>query len=275
MAGHLLVEGQRADGSQFPVDASISRYSIGGSVYYTAILRDVSERVRIDQALEKARQQVQRYAARLRSVREDEQKRISRELHDDVGQRLAALKLDIYTYESDLQKDAAKAAEKLRSIGRQTSDIISSVRTLATQLRPKVLDELGLVPALEIYLADLKKRSGIPYKLVVSDGLQLTEKMSTEIFRLVQEATHNIVKHARASLITVTVQNSEAGVHLAIRDNGKGIEQAEPRPDALGLIGMQERVTSLQGHLNIESSGGKGTLVECFIPHEGSNPLAE
>ncbi|MFK7966910.1 MAG: PAS domain S-box protein [Burkholderiaceae bacterium] len=275
MAGHLLVEGQRADGSRFPVDASISRYLLGGSDHYTAILRDVSERVKTDQALEKARQQVQRYAARLRSVREDEQKRISRELHDDVGQRLAALKLDIYTYESELKKDSDKAAEKLLAIGRQTSDIISTVRVLATQLRPKVLDELGLVPALEIYLADLKKRHGIAYKLVFSDGLELTEKISTEIFRLVQEATHNIVKHARASLITVTVQDSEAGVHLAIRDNGKGIDQAEPRPDALGLIGMQERVTSLQGHLNIESSGGKGTLVECFIPHKSSSPSTE
>jgi len=267
MAGHMQVEGLRADGSQFPIDASISRYAIDGVFNYTAILRDVSERVATENSLEKARQKVRRYAAKLRSVREDEQKRISRELHDDIGQRLTALQLDIYKCESELKTDSAKATEKLHAISRQTSEIIGSVRAIATQLRPKVLDELGLGPALEVYLADLGQRNTIAHTLKFAEDLDLSEKISTEIFRLVQEATHNIVKHARATHLTVSLQASESGVHLAIQDNGQGIGPEEPRPDALGLIGMQERASSLGGHLTVESAIGAGTLVECFLPH--------
>lgn len=267
MAGHLQVKGLRADGTQFPIDASISRYFIDDVVHYTAILRDVSERVATENSLDEVRQKVQRYAARLRSVREDEQKRISRELHDDIGQRLTALKLDIYKCECDLQIDPARATEKLQAIGKQTSEIIGSVRAIATQLRPKVLDELGLAPALEVYLADLSQRHAIAHTLELAEGLNLSEKISTEIFRLVQEATHNIVKHAQATQLTVTIQASGSGVHLAIRDDGQGIHHKELRPDALGLVGMQERASSLGGHLTVESSTGKGTLVECFLPH--------
>lgn len=266
-AGHLKVEGLRADGTQFPIDASISRFFIDGMVHYTAILRDVSERVATEQALDSVRQKVRRYAARLRSVREDEQKRISRELHDDIGQRLTALQLDIYKCESELKSGAAGATEKLRAISRQTSEIIDSVRAIATQLRPKVLDELGLAPALEIYLTDLGERHAIAHTLRLAEDLDLNQTISTEIFRLIQEATHNIVKHAQATHLTVTIEASESGVHLAIRDNGQGIRQKEPRHDALGLIGMQERASSLGGHVTVTSSMGKGTLVECFLPY--------
>jgi signal transduction histidine kinase len=213
-----------------------------------------------------SRAQLQQLSARLVAAQEDERRSISRELHDEVGQSLTGVLVEMANLSTlirggDLDRVGAKAGE----IKRLLEDSIRVVRNMALLLRPSMLDDLGLVPALEWQARETGKRTGLWVKVdaaAVSD--HLPEEHKTCIYRIVQEALHNIVQHAGARQVNVEVQQDKDCLLLAIRDDGKGFDARRQR--GMGLLGIEERVSFLGGTFAVESQPGQGTVLRVSLP---------
>ena len=225
-----------------------------------------------EERLKESQEQLRALAAHLELVREEERTRIARELHDEFGQALTALKMDHSSLARDLLENAGTAAAPfLQRIERMSSVIdntVTKMQNIARELRPDVLDNLGLLEAVEWYADEYHRRSGIvctinlPTKRFVVD-----EKVSTALFRVLQEALTNVARHAEATRVEVTLARTEREIVLVVNDNGKGISQeAKASPDSLGILGMSERVLSLDGKLEIEGVPGEGTRVSVRVP---------
>lgn len=266
MSALRVVHARRADGVEFPVDASISQVTIGGKKLYTVILRDITDEVRGKNEIEQSRRELRELTAALEYVQEEERKRIAQELHDDLGQQLTVLKMDASLIRSKLapeQRDVLRIAERLEGVLTRT---VQSVRRISADLRPAMLDDLGLVPALEELVQGISQRSGFECRLAASEDLRVPDELATPLFRVAQEALNNAVKHAQAARITVSLFERDSRLVLIVEDDGKGIAADDRRKrKSHGLIGMRERVYALGGEFRV-SSEGRGTTVEARIP---------
>ena len=259
MGDSAVVLGQRANGEEFPIDASISQLDTPEGKLFTVILRDVTERVR-------AREELAAFAAEASGVREQEKSRIARELHDELAQSLTALKMDATWVRENLE-DRSAVLGKLGDMQQLLDGAVASTRRIAADLRPLVLDDLGLVPAIEWLAQTFTQRHGVPCRLDVDEDLELHEPYATAVFRIVQESLVNVAKHAQASEVRVAVARTRGEVVLQVSDNGRGFAPDAPRkPQSLGLAGLRERAQLLRGQVFIESEPGGGTRVEARIP---------
>jgi signal transduction histidine kinase len=227
-----------------------------------AIAVDLSERVTRD-ALRRAVE-----------AQELERARLARELHDETGQALASILLGLGHLEEAVETDEArKAAAELRQLVVST---LQDVRRLAVELRPSALDDFGLVPAVERLAATFAEQSGPVVDVAARLGeLRLPRDAETALYRIVQEALTNVVKHSSARHVSITlVHNGETAV-LVVEDDGNGFDPGETRPDALGLVGMRERVALVGGRLTVESTPGAGTTLVAEVPvaEGGRRPL--
>jgi signal transduction histidine kinase len=213
-----------------------------------------------------ARVELKQLSARLLEAQEEERRLISRELHDEVGQALTGVLVEMANLSNLMRnKEEPALSKKADEIKRLLEESISVVRNMALLLRPSMLDDLGLVPALQWQAREASKRSGIWVKVAaeeVSD--ELTEDHKTCIYRIVQEALHNIVKHANARNVTITVTQEPERLLLSIQDDGRGFNPPQER--GMGLIGMEERVSALGGRLVVESALGEGTMLRVALP---------
>jgi PAS domain S-box-containing protein len=229
----------------------------------------LDEGKRAGEMIAKSRERLRNLTGRLQSLLEEERTRISREIHDVLGQALTAMKMDLSLIRRSLGSDGhAGQSAKIYEIERKVNDIIRTVRRIATDMRPGILDELGVAAALEWLVKDFQKRTGIGSKVVLRgmDGLTDTF-LSTAIFRIVQEALTNVVRHAAASQVTVSLERMNNALILEVRDNGIGIMEGRIMDSkSLGLIGMRERVLLLGGEAAISGKPGEGTLVRVTIP---------
>jgi signal transduction histidine kinase len=227
--------------------------------------------------------QLQQLSRRLLSVQEEERRALSRELHDDFGQQLVALKLNLSTLEGILRNQAPhpapRSGQNLTTAGQRctadcleiTDHIIERVREIARNLRPSILDDLGLSAALHGYTQHQAKRSGCTIE-VRACILPLKPEIEIAVFRIVQEAVSNAIRHGAASHITVVAQCDESVLRLVIQDNGCGFdpEERSVRPEpGMGLITMRERTHLLGGRLTHTGQPGAGTRIEVTIPLEG------
>lgn len=203
----------------------------------------------------------------LAEIREDERVHISRELHDDLGQLLAALRVEL-TLLKQLPPGSAQAAPLLDGMDALLLTAIGSLRRIAGNLRPIALDEGGLHLALEQLRREFERRHRIHCQFeAAQDALHLDERYSTAIYRLVQESLTNIARHAGASAAQIHLQRTSKGLHLEIADNGRGIETADTsKPGALGLLGMRERVATLRGSMTVGRDSAGGTRIAIHIP---------
>jgi signal transduction histidine kinase len=213
-----------------------------------------------------ARVELRRLSASLVAAQENERRSISRELHDEIGQALTGVLVELANLSTairtgDLEALAAKTAE----IKREVESSIGVVRNMALLLRPSMLDDLGLVPALQWQAREVSKRSGIWVK-VAADAISedLPEAHKTCVYRIVQEALHNAVQHAAARNIKVTVAEDSDRLRLAIEDDGKGFQAQQGK--GMGLLGMEERVRHLGGDFAVQSAPGQGTAVRVSLP---------
>jgi signal transduction histidine kinase len=215
-----------------------------------------------------SREELRHLTTHLQSVREEERTRISREIHDELGQGLTALKMDITWLGKRLRKDQTALSEKTGSMLVFTEMIIKSVQRIAAQLRPGMLDDLGLEEALEWELKEFQKRTGIACEFVcVPSGLSVEMERSTALFRIFQETLTNIARHAEASRVVVHLEKTDGTLVFQIRDNGRGISGPEMScRDSLGLLGIRERVRLLEGQVEIDGPPGVGTTVHVTIP---------
>jgi PAS domain S-box-containing protein len=270
--GHArVVMGLRRDGEEFPIEASISHASEGGHSYYTVILRDVTARTRAEAALRESRQEIQDLALAASNAREQEKSRIARELHDELGQALTALKLDVNWLKAQLANPTADTTRKLDGMQVLLDGTVASARRIAADLRPLMLDDLGLTAAAEWLVNNFTSRTGIPCELVIGEGdLDLPDPHATAVFRVLQECLTNIARHAKAAQVEATLERTADKVLLTVGDNGRGFTPGLGRqPGSYGLVGIKERALLLGGEVRIESSPGKGTRIEMTIPTPG------
>jgi PAS domain S-box-containing protein len=268
MGAQRIVTGLRRNGEEFPIDASISHVSEGGSKYYTVILRDVTERVLGEKALRRSREDLRELAAAANSVREQEKSRIARELHDELAQALTALKMDVSWMRERLAHSDAAVGEKLAAMHQMLDSTVAATRRISADLRPLMLDDLGLVPAAEWLVQNFKQRTGISCELVLGvPELDLRDPHATAIFRILQESLTNIARHAQASLVDVTLDVEDSAVLLTVHDNGRGFVPDDSRkPNSFGLMGLRERAYLLGGEVQIDSGHGRGTTVHVKVP---------
>jgi signal transduction histidine kinase len=235
----------------------------GGTTAYLARLERISGKQR--QRAEQAEFELRRLSNRLVRAQEDERKAISRELHDEVGQILTGLRMELGSLSS---ADAdGSFRHRLDSVKSLAEDALRAVRNLALLLRPSMLDDLGLGPALRWQAKEISRRSGIPVSLDIQGDLDsLPEPYRICLYRAIQEALTNCIKHSQATRVAITVGQDKNLVFASIQDNGRGFQESSPATRGLGLVGLAERVRALQGKLTISSQPGAGALIRVDLP---------
>lgn len=263
----------RKDGSRFWADVNITAvYDESERLLgFAKITRDLTDRHRLLE-LERTAET----AALVQRAREQEQKRIARELHDDLGQQIAALRMSLSCYEAE-HPDSSPDAEPrgrvtLEEINRQLESMATSVRRIAANLRPPILDDLGLDAAIEWLAQDFSQLYGLRVRCRIEAPTDvLNEQAAITLYRVAQEALTNVVKHARARQVTVKLRSDAHCYELRIEDDGVGLQQeAMPRADAFGILGMRERILQLGGILQIESRPGSGVSILARVPIENA-----
>ncbi|MBW2739297.1 MAG: HAMP domain-containing protein [Deltaproteobacteria bacterium] len=230
--------------------------------------REIAERKRSEKELKQSRKRLRDLASHLQTIREKEGSRIAREIHDELGQALTALKMDTHWVGQRLSGDQQLLLEKAKSMSKLIDTTIHSVQRISSELRPGLLDDLGLSAAIEWQANEFRSRTNIQCKIIsIPEDIILDSDSSTAIFRIFQETLTNIARHANATRVEVMLKQKSGTAELIVHDNGKGITENEiSNPRAFGLIGMRERVHSLGGYLTIRGAPNKGTSVEVFIP---------
>jgi signal transduction histidine kinase len=218
--------------------------------------------------LQRSFDELRALAARLQSVREDERKRVAREIHDQLGQTLTAIKLDVKSLVRELPENLGQTSARASSITKLVDETIQSVRRIATELRPGILDDLGLVATIEWAGEEFRIRTGMKCLLELpADDITVDAETSTAIFRIFQETLTNIARHADANEVKARLTVEDATLTLEVHDNGRGISQeALEKGRSLGILGMKERATMLGGDLVITGKPGTGTAVRVRIP---------
>lgn len=208
-------------------------------------------------------QQLKDLANHLQNVREEEQSRISREIHDELGQQLTGIKLQLSMLKKQHDRGDNHIGEKLNELLQLVDDTIQSTRRISIQLRPSILDDLGLISAIEWLIEDLRKKTEmeITYTHKIQD-IYLDTVMSSSIFRIFQESMTNVIRHAQATLLQVSVNLNKDFISLVIQDNGKGFDvKTLHREKTLGILGMKERAEMIGARLDIVSMPNEGTTI--------------
>jgi signal transduction histidine kinase len=235
------------------------------TVYRVSVLERQHETQR--EKIQEAEADQRRLARKLVQAQETERKALSRELHDEVGQTLTALGMELGNIEILRTAEISAFRARMDEAKRLNAEAMRSVRGLAMGLRPSMLDDLGLEPALQWQGREFSRHTGVPATVrVAGDFDDLDDQVRTCIYRVVQEALTNCARHAEASQVEVMVSRQSRNVRVTIKDNGTGFDVRTKTRTGMGLIGMKERVESLGGDLAISSSNGNGTAVVLSIP---------
>ena len=267
--------GLRADGEEFPLEASISQSGEAGERYYTVILRDITLRKQAEDALRQSQRELRELSARVLEAREEEKAHIARELHDELGQLLTALKMDLGWLRERLPD--AELAQRAAEMGALLDRTVSATRRISADLRPMMLDDLGLADAAAWLVDDFAKRSGIACRIELAEDLQEVSKaVATAVYRAIQESLTNIARHAGAKNAWVNVAMDEGALQVEVEDDGRGIAPADlAKARSLGLRGMRERISFLGGSLEIAPRPRGGTRVRLRVPLRGLAGLTE
>ena len=265
----------RKDGSRFHANviSTALRDDQGRLLGFAQVTRDITGLKQGEKQLKDSREQLRALAAYLQSVREEERTRIAREVHDELGQALTGLKMDLAWLEKKFA--GADKLPSLRTLRLKTrrmpgvvDEIICTVRKIATELRPGVLDDLGLEAAIEWQIQDFQKRTGVKCEFVSGlRDIRLSPNHATAVFRIFQETLTNIVRHANATRVKIRLEASRGQLMLEVHDNGQGLSARDlSGVKSLGLLGMRERALMLDGEVTIVGRRGLGTKVSLRIP---------
>lgn len=267
--------GKRKDESYFPVSVSSSRIldNDGNIIARMNSNRDITETKRAEAKMISYTEQLRSLSDHLETVREEERLKLAREIHDGFGSSLTGLKMDLMVLKKNITKNFdlkldSVVFDNIQSMSDLIDSTIVMVRKLATELRPGILDELGLVEAMKWYIAEFEKRTEIKSRFTVfPKNIKTDARLATTLFRIFQEILTNIMRHSKATEITVFLRKQKNLVSLLIHDNGVGIKKEEiTNKNSLGILGMQERAMIFGGKLEIEGVEGKGTIIKVEIP---------
>lgn len=274
MGRQRAIFGLRRDGSEFPIEASISQTLDGAGKLYTVMLRDITERVRGEQELQRSREELQQLSHSVLAAREEEKRRISRELHDDLGQRLSALKMDLAMLGADLRENGASGTTlgQVDAMHRIIDETVASVRRIAADLRPALLDELGAASALRWLGRNVAERYGIDVRVDAADDIDIGEQAAVAVFRIAQEALTNVVRHAKASHAEIRFRYLDDDYELVVEDDGVGWDGRRAQTGegkSMGLVGVRERVRLLGGEVTTDRSARGGFRLRARFPASG------
>jgi len=233
-----------------------------------AVIHDITERKRAEDELKRSYEQVRNLSAHLQSVRETERTNIAREIHDELGQALTALKMDLSWTGGKLRRDQKALHGKIQSMLTLVDKTIKTVKRISSELRPGVLDDLGLTAAIEWQARQFRKRTGIPCDVAVHPPtINPDKEHSTALFRIFQEALTNVARHAGATKVLAQIEENDGEIILTVADNGKGITRRQiASSKSFGIMGIRERVNYFGGEVKIAGSPKKGTALQVTIP---------
>lgn len=243
---------------------------IAGEAVVIGMIIDITERKRMEREIMRSREQLRSLSARLQQIREEERIRIARELHDELGGFLTVLKLDLSALGKEPSIGSPSFRQQLDSMAKTIVAAIGSVRRICSDLRPSVLDHIGLKAAIEWQVEEWRAKTGVRCSMSASiNDEALDPGRATAAFRVLQEALTNVARHAQATTVRVRLWTEANRLRLEIRDNGRGISQATiGEATSLGLLGMKERVFSYGGTVDVRGAAGEGTTVDVSIPLE-------
>lgn len=250
---------------------------LGGEIASVlGVIRDVTQQKKSETEYQDSRRQLRNLAVHLLHAREEERRKVAREIHDELGQILLALKMDLQWIEKRLDPVSPQVKEKIRVSIELADQTIQIVHRIASDLRPGILDDIGLAAAIDWLAGDFTRRNGIPCQVdFTAQASRIGGNGSTSLFRIIQEALANVALHAQASVASVEVWEAESALVLRIHDDGQGItEEQAGSALSLGLIGIRERVQELCGEISILGKPGKGTTLTVTIPLPSEGALA-
>ncbi len=237
------------------------------------LANDITEKIIADELLKKSLDDIRRLTEHVQRIREEERAHIAREIHDELGQQLTVLKMDVSWLNKKIGNKDESVKERLTELADMLDGTVKTVRRISSELRPSILDDLGLIAAIDWHLREFEKRMGIiaVFDELVEESI-IPDKVKTGVFRIFQESLTNVARHAAASQVKVTLEVQKGDLMLTIEDNGKGFNKEIAKDKkTLGILGMRERTAMLGGYYQISSEPGKGTVVIVSIPLSDEN----
>jgi PAS domain S-box-containing protein len=264
---------QRMDGTPFFAEVLLTRIDLGTEVFIQATVRDITHRRQADHALRESQQLLRDLAAQSAASREAELKHVAREVHDELGQILTAVRMDVSLLRMQFGEQNPQLHQKIQDMMVLVDKAIQGVRDVTVNLRPPALD-MGLVSALTWLTNDFNSRNNTACSLRLFDNpRELTEAQTVVIFRIVQESLTNVVRHAAASRVDITLTQIDTGIEIVVQDDGQGFDETlKSGRKSFGLLGMKERALAVNGRVNVTSTPGKGTVVSVYIPFDSVRP---
>jgi len=260
------------DGETRDVSIKVNEMHIGGRTVFQGIFRDVTERRQAEDALHQSAADLRALAGHLQDVREEERATLARELHDNFGQNLTGLQIDLAWLDRHLQSanpgDLATAQDRIAAMVPLVERLSEMTQTISASLRPGVLDELGLVAAIEWHASDFETRTGLPCAVSLpANDIELDQNIALALFRIMQEVLTNVIRHAQATRAEIRLHTVGSELELEIQDNGQGFApDSISGPKALGVLGMRERAAAFGGTVDLLSEPGRGTTVRVRMP---------
>ncbi|MFO7526708.1 MAG: PAS domain-containing sensor histidine kinase [Ignavibacteriaceae bacterium] len=269
---HIIFETvhKAKDKKLIPVEVNSHLFQFNNRSTVLSVARNIAERKKSQAVLEKSKRNLRNLATRLQIIREQERTMIAREIHDELGQALTVLKIHVTLLSNKLRNDQQEMKEKATLTLKMIDDIVESVQKISSKLRPDILDELGLIAAIEWQSKEFERLTNIRCSLLLpEEELIIEPDKATAIFRIFQEALTNVARHSEADTVSITLRKEHNSLALQIKDNGIGITQGQISDvKSLGILGMKERAMVFGGEVIIESIFGKGTLLSVKLPGE-------
>jgi signal transduction histidine kinase len=233
-----------------------------------ALINDLAQKIKSENEIRNINRELRELSSHLQNIREEERIKIARDIHDELGQQLTALKMDVFVLKKTIKPEDPAIIAKFSGIQVLIEDIVKSIRRISAQLRPSILDDLGLVPALEWHSQEIEARHGIKIKFACDlPVVDAPDAVVTGLFRIYQEALTNVVRHARATTVHSCLKQDNDHLTLEIIDDGQGIDAAAAgKSKSFGLLGIKERVFAMKGRYQLKSTPGKGTCLSVSVP---------
>ncbi len=262
----------RRDGGEVPCIVTATPFCDGNGQFVGIVenFKDISDRKKTEEELQRSHEQLRNVTSHLEMAREQERRAMAREIHDELGQALTGFKMDVHWLARHLRAQEPEVLEKFRNMNQRLDQTVQTVQRLSSELRPCLLDDLGLSAAIEWQANLIHDRLGIDFDIVsIPEDILLNDPCRITVFRIYQEALTNIARHSGATQVEVVLIKEKGCVTLTVRDNGAGIAPEQiTNCNSLGLRGMQERACLLKGTLTIQSRLGEGTTLCLSIPYE-------